>query len=192
MMSRFSSIGRPSRVLVELRADRHALGLLGLVRIVGFVDQPELERRGRAEHAHAWFGSCTPGSCTTMRFMPWRVTIGSETPSSLTRLRSVVMFCWIGEVLPLLDLCRRHAHLDDRAVRRSASVREQDAAVRRRSAHRARLLRSSRLRSVTRTDVVRRRHCAVRNALVAQLRADVVLHTLARPARPRPARRPRT
>ena len=29
--------------------------------------------------------------------MPWRATIGSVTPSSSTRLRSVVMFCWIAK-----------------------------------------------------------------------------------------------
>ena len=38
--------------------------------------------------------SCTPGSCTTMRSAPCCWIIGSATPSSLTRLRSVVMFCW--------------------------------------------------------------------------------------------------
>ena len=37
--------------IVQLRADRDALVLLRLVRIVGLVDQPEFQRRGRAEHA---------------------------------------------------------------------------------------------------------------------------------------------
>ena len=37
--------------------------------------------------------SCTPGSSTTMRLAPWRCTSGSDTPSSLTRLRTVVRFC---------------------------------------------------------------------------------------------------
>ncbi|MNP06678.1 hypothetical protein D3C76_986730 [compost metagenome] len=39
--------------------------------------------------------SCTPGSSTTMRLAPWRCTSGSDTPSSLTRLRTVVRFCLI-------------------------------------------------------------------------------------------------
>ncbi|MNS87809.1 hypothetical protein D3C72_1217640 [compost metagenome] len=39
--------------------------------------------------------SCTPGSSTTMRLAPWRCTSGSATPSSLTRLRTVVRFCLI-------------------------------------------------------------------------------------------------
>ena len=38
--------------------------------------------------------SCTPGSCTTTRSAPCCWTIGSATPSSLTRLRRIVMFCW--------------------------------------------------------------------------------------------------
>ena len=37
--------------------------------------------------------SCTPGSCTTTRSLPCCWTIGSATPSSLTRLRRMVMFC---------------------------------------------------------------------------------------------------
>jgi hypothetical protein len=37
--------------------------------------------------------SCTPGSSTTMRSAPWRWMIGSATPSWLTRLRRVLMFC---------------------------------------------------------------------------------------------------
>ncbi len=41
----------------------------------------------------AWAGSCTPGSCTTMRSMPCCWITGSATPSSLIRLCSVVMFC---------------------------------------------------------------------------------------------------
>ncbi|MCY1425744.1 hypothetical protein D9M71_415400 [compost metagenome] len=39
--------------------------------------------------------SCTPGNSTTMRLAPWRCTSGSATPSSLTRLRTVVKFCLI-------------------------------------------------------------------------------------------------
>ena len=38
--------------------------------------------------------SCTPGSCTTTRSAPCCWMIGSATPSSLTRLRRIVMFCW--------------------------------------------------------------------------------------------------
>ena len=38
--------------------------------------------------------SCTPGNCTTIRFSPCFWMTGSATPSSLTRLRSVVTFCW--------------------------------------------------------------------------------------------------
>ncbi len=38
--------------------------------------------------------SCTPGSCTTMRSAPCCWITGSATPSSLTRLCSVVMFCF--------------------------------------------------------------------------------------------------
>ena len=37
--------------------------------------------------------SCTPGSCTITRSEPCCWTIGSATPSSLTRLRRIVMFC---------------------------------------------------------------------------------------------------
>ncbi|MCY1229233.1 hypothetical protein D9M72_415900 [compost metagenome] len=37
--------------------------------------------------------SCTPGSCTTIRSAPCCWITGSATPSSLTRLCSVVMFC---------------------------------------------------------------------------------------------------
>ena len=37
--------------------------------------------------------SCTPGSCTTTRSAPCCWITGSATPSSLTRLCSVVMFC---------------------------------------------------------------------------------------------------
>ncbi len=37
--------------------------------------------------------SCTPGSCTTMRSAPCCCTTGSATPSSLTRLCKVEMFC---------------------------------------------------------------------------------------------------
>jgi hypothetical protein len=37
--------------------------------------------------------SCTPGSCTTTRSRPCCWITGSATPSSLTRLCSVVMFC---------------------------------------------------------------------------------------------------
>jgi hypothetical protein len=44
------------RLLVELRADRHALAALRFVRIVRFVDQAELHRRGRAQHAHRLVG----------------------------------------------------------------------------------------------------------------------------------------
>ena len=42
-------------------------------------------------------GSCTPGSCTTMRSTPCRCTSGSATPSWSTRLRKVVMFCSIAK-----------------------------------------------------------------------------------------------
>ena len=38
--------------------------------------------------------SCTPGSCTTTRSAPCCWMIGSATPSSLTRLRRIWMFCW--------------------------------------------------------------------------------------------------
>ena len=38
--------------------------------------------------------SCTPGSWTTTRSAPCCWMIGSATPSSLTRLRRIVMFCW--------------------------------------------------------------------------------------------------
>src|SRR5487761_2526847 len=38
--------------------------------------------------------SWTPGSCTTTRSVPACWMIGSATPSSLTRLRRIVMFCW--------------------------------------------------------------------------------------------------
>ena len=51
MISRLSSTGPPSRVLVEPRAERRALEALRLGGVVLVVDQPELERRGRAEHA---------------------------------------------------------------------------------------------------------------------------------------------
>ncbi len=37
--------------VIELRAERRALGTLGLGRVILVVDQPELERRGGAEHA---------------------------------------------------------------------------------------------------------------------------------------------
>ena len=37
--------------------------------------------------------SCTPGSCTTIRSSPCCWMTGSDTPSSLIRLCSVVMFC---------------------------------------------------------------------------------------------------
>jgi hypothetical protein len=37
--------------------------------------------------------SCTPGSCTTTRSAPCCWMIGSATPSSLTRLRRIWMFC---------------------------------------------------------------------------------------------------
>ncbi|KGD32249.1 hypothetical protein DM47_4985 [Burkholderia mallei] len=37
--------------------------------------------------------SCTPGSSTTIRSLPCCWRIGSDTPSSLTRLCSVVRFC---------------------------------------------------------------------------------------------------
>ena len=37
-------------------------------------------------------GSCTPGSCTTILFAPWRWTIGSDTPNSLTLFLSVIKF----------------------------------------------------------------------------------------------------
>src|SRR4029450_9125136 len=39
--------------------------------------------------------SCTPGNCTTTRSAPCCWITGSATPSSLTRLCSVVMFCVI-------------------------------------------------------------------------------------------------
>ena len=42
--------------------------------------------------------SCTPGSCTTTRSLPWRWMIGSATPSSLMRLRSVPTFCSIASL----------------------------------------------------------------------------------------------
>jgi hypothetical protein len=46
-----------------------------------------------------------------MRSMPWRCTIGSATPSSLTRLRSVVEVLLDRVVLPLADLrVGQHAH----------------------------------------------------------------------------------
>ena len=38
--------------------------------------------------------SCTPGNCTTMRSIPCCWITGSDTPSSLIRLCSVVMFCF--------------------------------------------------------------------------------------------------
>ena len=38
-----------------------------------------------------------PGSSTRMRSRPWRWTTASATPSSLTRLRSVSVFCWIAK-----------------------------------------------------------------------------------------------
>ena len=47
----------------------------------------------RPRMSFAFAVSCTPGSCTTMRSAPCCWMIGSATPSSLTRLRSVVMFC---------------------------------------------------------------------------------------------------
>ena len=37
--------------------------------------------------------SCTPGSCTTMRFVPCCAITGSATPSSLIRLCNVKIFC---------------------------------------------------------------------------------------------------
>ena len=46
--------------------------------------------------------SCTPGSCTTTRSAPCCWMIGSATPSSLTRLRRIVMFCWTRAVLDAL------------------------------------------------------------------------------------------
>ncbi|MOA01428.1 hypothetical protein D3C78_1208370 [compost metagenome] len=47
----------------------------------------------RARMSLALAVSCTPGSCTTMRLGPACWITGSATPSSLTRLCRVVMFC---------------------------------------------------------------------------------------------------
>ena len=58
------------------------------------VDHADLERRGAAEDVLGRAVSCTPGSCTTTRSAPCCWITGSATPSSLTRLRRVVMFCW--------------------------------------------------------------------------------------------------
>ncbi len=41
--------------------------------------------------------SCTPGTCTAMRFWPCRCTTVSATPSAFTRFSSAVMFCWIAK-----------------------------------------------------------------------------------------------
>ena len=46
--------------------------------------------------------SCTPGSCTTTRSAPCCWMIGSATPSSLTRLRRIWMFCCDRAVLDAL------------------------------------------------------------------------------------------
>src|SRR6476661_99419 len=48
----------------------------------------------RPRISFAFAVSWTPGSCTTTRSPPCCWMIGSATPSSFTRLRSVVMFCW--------------------------------------------------------------------------------------------------
>ena len=72
---------------------------------------------------------CTPGSCTLMRSSPWRCTIGSDTPSSLTRLRSVVMFCSMRVVLARLDLRRCHDCHDLRPVGAALAARSRVAST---------------------------------------------------------------
>ena len=85
-----------ARVRVELGAQRRTPALLRpRIGIVLHVLQAELERRHRPRMSFTSAEFCTPGSCTLMRSTPWRCTIGSDTPSSFTRLRSVVMFCWM-------------------------------------------------------------------------------------------------
>ncbi len=51
MISRFNRTGRPSRVSIELRAERCPFRGLGRGGVVLVVDEPELQRRRRAEHA---------------------------------------------------------------------------------------------------------------------------------------------
>ncbi len=97
MMSRFSSTGWPSRVLYSLEPSGARL-----VRSASAAEFWSSTSRNSSvavapSTRSASFGSCTPGSCTTMRSSPWRATMGSVTPSSSTRLRSVVMFCWIAK-----------------------------------------------------------------------------------------------
>ena len=40
-------------------------------------------------------GSCSPGTCTTMRLSPWRMIVGSRVPSSSMRLRMTSTACSI-------------------------------------------------------------------------------------------------
>ena len=51
--------------------------------------------------------SWTPGSCTTMRSAPCCWITGSATPSSLTRLCSVVMFCFSAVSRTSFSVCGR-------------------------------------------------------------------------------------
>src|SRR3546814_7753391 len=64
--------------------------------------------------------SCTPGSSTTTRFVPWRWMIGSATPISLIRLRSVPTFCsialltiWLTSASGTLALTRSEEHTSE-------------------------------------------------------------------------------
>ena len=115
-----------------------------------------------------------------MRFAAWRVTIGSAMPSSSTRLRSVVMFCSMATSAAALELLRRHAHLDVRAVCLFARS-ELQAAIRRLQ----RIQRGLQIRRVAQHDADYaggrvRGDRPVGNArlAVAQLRAGIALHAL--------------
>ncbi len=57
----------------------------------------------RPRISFALAGSCTPGSCTTMRSAPCCWITGSATPSWLTRRPSVVMFCLMASSCSLLS-----------------------------------------------------------------------------------------
>ena len=111
-----------------------------------------------------------------MRSTPWRATIGSVTPSSFTRLRSVVMFCWIAKSCRCLICVGRQRDRDRAALAERVRVDATGSGPACAAAPR-RARASSPLRSAIR-DARRRHRCHAgeRDALVAQQRAVVALH----------------
>ena len=107
--SRFSRTGRLSCAVVEpgSRAVR-CRGVLGSYGSPVVSDQAEFETSpSRRARRMTSCGSCTPGSCTTMRSRPWRVhdRLGhAELVDAIAQRRDVLLD---RVVLAFLDLLRR-------------------------------------------------------------------------------------